>query len=87
LAPALAFQEFVGGARDRKSRVPVPYKNKNSAPPREDVKEGSGGGERGWQDVGTNAHSGLSKKRLTGNTKGRKFLQSLKPSLERPPRC
>jgi hypothetical protein len=73
MVPALTIQEIVGGTGDRKARVPVPYKTRNSASPRRDVRERSGGGERGWKDVGANANCELRRKRFHRNTKGSKL--------------
>ena len=71
LALTLASQEIIGGMRDRLSRGPVPYKTQNSVVPDIDVNGGSGSGNRGWKDVGPDAHCALSRKRSHMMTPGR----------------
>ena len=85
--PLWPVRRFIGGSRDRKSRVPVPQK-KNSAPPRGDVSR------RKWQwrkrlerRRRRRALLRAEEKKVSGRHQGDASLQSLKPFRERPLRC
>ena len=51
-------------------------KKENSASHSEDVREGSGSGNRGWKDVGTDAVSELRRKVFQGKHRGVGFKVS-----------